>query len=107
MRKRRAEVRAVDGVVTGGLRAVDVLTAAAVKLDGFLERDVDKADGKEGLRVAEDSGAAAEVATLALCDLEKQVGREDGWWKSEPRTLEMYWARTIFAIPRGVKIHLA
>ncbi|KAJ7868074.1 hypothetical protein B0H14DRAFT_3861614 [Mycena olivaceomarginata] len=38
--------------------------AAAVELDGLLEGDVDKANGEEGLGVAEDSGAAPEVTTL-------------------------------------------
>ncbi|KAJ7937586.1 hypothetical protein B0H13DRAFT_1852557 [Mycena leptocephala] len=37
-----------------------------VELDGLLERDVDEAEGEEGLGLAQDSGAATEIAMLRL-----------------------------------------
>lgn len=72
MRERRAEVRAVDGLVTGGVRGVDVIAAAAVELHGIFEWGVDEADGEEGLTVAQYPRAVAEVATLILFDLRKK-----------------------------------
>jgi len=64
-----AEVGAVDGGVAARLWVVEVLAPGAPELDGLLVRDVSQADGQEGVRVAVDAGAFAEVGLLVLLQL--------------------------------------
>lgn len=67
--ERGAEVGAVDGGVAARLGVVEVLAAGAPELDGLLVGDVGQADGQEGVRVAVDAGAFAEVGLLVLLEL--------------------------------------
>lgn len=64
-----AEVGAIDGRVAAGLWVVEVLAAGAPELDGLLVGDVGQADGQEGVRIAVDAGALAEVCLLILLEL--------------------------------------
>lgn len=65
-----AEVGAVDGGVAARLWVVEVLAAGAPELDGLLVGDVGQADGQEGVRVAVDAGAFAEVSLFILLELD-------------------------------------
>lgn len=68
-----AEVGAIDGGVAARLWVVEVLAAGAPELDGLLVGDVGQADGQEGVRVAVDAGAFAEVCLLVLLELVSPV----------------------------------
>ena len=68
----RAEVGAVDGGVAGCLGVVDVLAFGAVHLYGFLVGEVGLAHGQEGVGVAEDAGAFAEIGFFVFVELEGQ-----------------------------------
>lgn len=65
----RAEVGAVDGGVAARLWVVEVLAPGAPELNGLLVGDVGEADGEEGVRVAVNAGAFAEVCLLVLLEL--------------------------------------
>lgn len=65
-----AEVRSVDGSVTGGFRRVDVFAAAAIEFDGFLVGNVCEADGEERLGLAENTGTSAKVCSFVFLHLE-------------------------------------
>lgn len=64
-----AEVGPVDGGVAARLWVIKVLAAGTPELDGLLVGDVGRADGQEGVRVAVDAGAFAEVCLLVLLEL--------------------------------------
>lgn len=64
-----AEIGAVDGGVAARLWVVEILAPGTPELDGLLVGDVGQADGQEGVRVAMDAGAFAEVGLLILLEL--------------------------------------
>ena len=68
--ERGAEVGAIDGGVSGRLRVVDVLTLGAVHLDRLLVREIGLAHREQGVGVADDAGAFAEVGFLVFVELE-------------------------------------
>lgn len=76
---------------------VDVFATTAIKLDGLFIRDIAETDGKERLRLAQDSGTSPEIHPLEFLEL------EDIRLESDGRNL----MHTIFARPRAVTIHRA
>jgi hypothetical protein len=73
--------------MTGGVGGVKVLAAATVEFDRPFERYIDEADGKEGLGLAQDSRAAAEVTTLVLLDLRSSSVDDDGRYRPKAHHL--------------------
>jgi hypothetical protein len=75
--ERGAEVRAVDGGVTGRFRVVDVFAFDAVHLYRFLVRDVGLAHGKQWVGVADHAWAFAEISFFVFVEL--------GEWRGQMR----------------------
>lgn len=71
MWERCAKVGAVDGAVAVGFGGVDVFTSGTVEFDGFDVGCVAETDGEEGLLVAVDARAAAEIGTAVFFELER------------------------------------
>jgi hypothetical protein len=70
VRERRAEIGAVNGAVAVGFGAVDVFASRAVEFDGFDVGCVAETDGEEGLLVAVDAWATAEIGATVFLELQ-------------------------------------